>query len=139
MFMLVLLIPATVIAAVGYIVLYFAGRSDGGMKSLGRVLGGWAMVLGAAIALAGVTAPLFGGRPFGLGPTREQRVERFMEMRRQMMQNGMMRDGMMRDGMMRDGMMRDGMMRDGMMQDGMMRPPTPPAPPAGVQPPAPAN
>ena len=83
---LLLLFPATGLAAIGYLVLYFAGRSEGGMKAFGKLLGGWMLLLAGVVALAGITGPVFGGRPFGLGPTNEERLQRRMEMRQKMMQ-----------------------------------------------------
>ena len=99
-----ILFPATAIAVAGYVVLYFAGRSDGGMKTFGRLLGGWTLLMAALLVVGVATKPLFGGRAFGVGPTQEERMKHRMEMRQKMM-GGMMREGGMRPGMMRDGAM----------------------------------
>ena len=88
---LMMLFPATAIAVAGYVVLYFAGRSEGRMRTFGRWLGGWTLFLAALVVIGGLTAPLFGGRPFGLGPTMEERMARREAMRQRMMDGGAMR------------------------------------------------
>ena len=89
--MLFILFPATAIAIAGYIVLYFANLSTGRMKSFGRLLGGWTLLIAALLVLGAATAPMFNGRPFGLGPTSEERMMRFQSMRQKMMGNTMTR------------------------------------------------
>lgn len=68
---LFLIFPATALAVARYVVLYFAQHSPGMMKPAGKWMGGWTMLLGAVVLLAGLTAPVFGGRPFGMGMTDE--------------------------------------------------------------------
>lgn len=65
---LVLLLPATGVAIAAYVTLYFAGRSEGGMRTFGRVLGGWALLIALVLAVAALSSPFFGGRPFGIAP-----------------------------------------------------------------------
>jgi hypothetical protein len=84
---LFLLFPATAIAVAGYVVLHFANHSHGRMKTFGQWLGGWTLFLSGVVVLAGLTAPLFGGQPFGIGPSAEEREAR----RARMMERGMMR------------------------------------------------
>lgn len=52
MFFLITLIPASMIAAVGYIVLVASKRSEGTLQTVGKVLGIWLFVL-ALLPLAG--------------------------------------------------------------------------------------
>lgn len=86
---LFLIFPATALAVAGYVVLYFANHSQGMMKAAGKWLGGWTMLLGAVVLLAGLTAPIFGGRPLGMGMSDQDRIERRAMMRERMMERGM--------------------------------------------------
>ena len=70
MMILIALTRVTALLVAAFFVLYFALKSEGRLKTFGRILGGWMLVLAAVMALAVVTAPLFGGRPFGMGPVR---------------------------------------------------------------------
>ena len=88
---LLLLFPATAIAVAGYLVLYFAQKSEGHMRSFGKFLGGWAMVLSAVVVAAAISGVFLDGRPFGIGMTRAER----MEMRGNMMGPGRMGPGRM--------------------------------------------
>ena len=56
----------TLLAVVAFFVLYAAQKAQGLVKLLGNVVGAWLLLL-VVLAVAGaVTAPMFGGRPFGL-------------------------------------------------------------------------
>jgi hypothetical protein len=108
---LLLLFPATAIAVAGYLVLYFANKSEGGMRSFGKALGGWAMFLSAVVVAAAISGVFMDGRPFGIGKSRAERME-----------------------------MRGGVMGPGGMRGRMGPPPgmaAPPAPPGEASPPAP--
>ena len=70
-----LLFPATAIAVAGYVVLYFAHKSEGRMRSFGKFLGGWAMLLSAVVVLAAISGVFMDGPPFGLGRTNAERSE----------------------------------------------------------------
>src|SRR5579871_855735 len=65
---LLLLLPATGLTIAAYIALYIAGKSEGGMRSFGKILGVWTLLIAAIIAVGGLTSPFFGGRPFGIAP-----------------------------------------------------------------------
>ena len=39
------LIPATILAAIGYVVLYCSGRAEGGIRGFGRVLAIWIFIV----------------------------------------------------------------------------------------------
>ena len=56
MILLLALIPATGLTMVGYVVLYVAGRNEGGLRSFGRYLAFWAFTLAALVILGGVFA-----------------------------------------------------------------------------------
>ena len=47
------LFPATVLTIFGYIVLYCATKSEGGVRAFGRILAVWVFVLAAVPPLAG--------------------------------------------------------------------------------------
>jgi hypothetical protein len=56
----------TILLIVAFFILFAASRADGFVKLLGTVLGAW-LVLVAVVMIAGcVTAPMFGGKPFGM-------------------------------------------------------------------------
>ena len=110
---LLLLFPATAIAVAGYVVLYFAHKSEGNMRSFGKALGGWAMFLSAVVVAGAISGVFMDGRPFGLGKTRAERMEMRQHMRERMMGSGGM-----------------GAARMGQMPD-MAAPPAGGAPPAG--------
>ena len=88
---LLLLFPATAIAVAGYLVLYFAHKSEGNMRSFGKFLGGWAMFLSAVVVLAAISGVFLDGRPFGLGRTSAERMEMRQQMRGSVMGPGRMR------------------------------------------------
>ena len=56
MIFFVALIPATMLTIAGYVVLYVASRSEGGLKSFGRYLGFWAFTLAALVVLGSFLA-----------------------------------------------------------------------------------
>ena len=60
------ILHVTVLAIVGYLLLYTAGKAQGITALIGRLLGLWVFAL-AILSLAAVaTAPMFGGKPFGM-------------------------------------------------------------------------
>jgi hypothetical protein len=58
------LLPATLLAVLGYIVLYCSIRADGGLKTFGRVLAIWVFVLAALPVVTGAYLTAAGIRPF---------------------------------------------------------------------------
>jgi hypothetical protein len=61
-----IVLHATVILVVAFFVLFAAGKSEGLLKLFGTVLGLWIFVV-AILAIAGpLSAPMFGGKPFGM-------------------------------------------------------------------------
>jgi heme/copper-type cytochrome/quinol oxidase subunit 1 len=52
MICLLALVPATMLAVAGYAVFYLAHRSEGNLKTFGRLLGFWAFTLAALLVLA---------------------------------------------------------------------------------------
>ena len=54
------LIPATVLAIVGYFVLYASTRAEGAIRRFGQYLGGWILFLAGASVLYGLLASTFG-------------------------------------------------------------------------------
>ncbi len=119
---LLLLFPATAIAVAGYLVLYFAHKSEGRMRTFGKFLGGWAMFLSAVVVAAAISGVFLDGRPFGIGMTRAERMEMRQQMRGNMMGPGRMGPGRM-------GPERMGPERMG-PPPGMAAPPGAPPPPA---------
>ena len=65
MIFFVALIPATMLTVAGYVVLYVASRSEGGLKSFGRYLGFWAFTLAALVVLGSFLAAARGGGMHG--------------------------------------------------------------------------
>lgn len=63
MFFFFSLIPATVIAVIGYFVLYASARSDGRIRTVGRVLAVWIFVLATFPPVAGAYATMTGECP----------------------------------------------------------------------------
>jgi hypothetical protein len=57
---------ATAALIVAFFVLFAAGKSEGLVKLLGTVLGLWILVLTIVGVVGIVTAPMFGGKPFGM-------------------------------------------------------------------------
>jgi hypothetical protein len=56
----------TVLAIVGYLLLFSASKAEGVVALIGRVLGIWVFLLAILSVVAFVTAPMFGGKPFGI-------------------------------------------------------------------------
>jgi hypothetical protein len=65
MIFFVALIPATMLTVAGYVVLYVAQRSEGGLKSFGRYLSFWAFTLAALVVLGSLLVAAHGGRMHG--------------------------------------------------------------------------
>ena len=57
---------ATFLLVVAFFVLHFALKSEGRLKLFGQVLSGWLLLIAAIFVVGLVTAPFFGGRPFGM-------------------------------------------------------------------------
>ena len=69
MIFLLALIPATALTVAGYIVLYVAGRSEGGLQRFGKYLSFWAFTLAALVVVGGLLAAAHGPRcagPYGM-------------------------------------------------------------------------
>jgi hypothetical protein len=64
--LLISIVFATLLGAVGFLVIAVSMKAEGGLKSLGIYIGGWTMGLAVLLILGAATAPLFGGLPFGL-------------------------------------------------------------------------
>ncbi len=60
------LLHVTLLAVVAFFVLFAAQKAQGLVKLLGNGVGVWLLALAALALLAAVTAPMFGGRPFGM-------------------------------------------------------------------------
>ena len=52
----VALLPATGLVVAGYVVLFVAGRSEGGFRTFGRYLGFWAFTLAGLVVLGAIFA-----------------------------------------------------------------------------------
>ena len=61
------LLQATVLAVIGFFVLFAASRSQGLLKHFGNVLGCWILAITLVALLAFAAAPLFGVRPYSVG------------------------------------------------------------------------
>jgi hypothetical protein len=70
---LVLIFPITGLLVAGYVTHYCASGSQGGMRTFGKILSGWVFLLAAILVVGLVTAPVFGGRPFGIAPMHHYR------------------------------------------------------------------
>lgn len=57
---------ATVLAIIGYALLFSATRTAGVVALIGRILGIWLFVLAILSVVAIAIAPMFGGKPFGM-------------------------------------------------------------------------
>jgi hypothetical protein len=66
----VLIFPITGLLVAGYVTHYCASGSQGGMRTFGKILSGWVFLLAAILIVGLVSAPMFGGRPFGITPHR---------------------------------------------------------------------
>jgi hypothetical protein len=74
MFVVHALMSLTLIAVLAFFVLFAAQKADGLIRTLGRVLGVWLLILAVLAAAAAVTAPMMGGRPFGMAMPRHMRA-----------------------------------------------------------------
>ena len=54
------LVPATFGAIAGYFVLFSSAKAEGGIKTLGQILGIWALAISGFIILAGVYVSMTG-------------------------------------------------------------------------------
>lgn len=68
----------TLFLVLAFFVLFAAQKAEGLVKLLGNVVGVWLLILALLVIAACVTAPMFGGRPFGMpmGGHMEVRVTR---------------------------------------------------------------
>ena len=57
---LISFMPATFWAIVGYLVLFSSTKAEGGVKTLGQILGIWALVISGFILLAGAYVSMTG-------------------------------------------------------------------------------
>jgi hypothetical protein len=57
---------ATVLLILAYFILVAAQRSVGFVSGLGTLLAIWLFVIAGVVVAGAVTAPMFGGKPFGL-------------------------------------------------------------------------
>lgn len=78
MIFLISLLPATILAVIGYFVLFASARAEGGLNRFGRYLGGWLILLAGLSALSGLLASTFGieGRIAGALGDMGQHMER---------------------------------------------------------------
>lgn len=60
------LIPATILVVIGYFVLANSANAEGAVRSFGKYLAVWVFILAAIVFVGAATAPMFGGRPFGM-------------------------------------------------------------------------
>jgi len=56
----------TILAVIGYALLFSATRTAGITALIGRLLGIWLFILAALGIVGAATAPMFGGKPFGM-------------------------------------------------------------------------
>jgi hypothetical protein len=56
----------TVLAIIGYLLLWTASKAQGVVAFIGWLLGLWVFVLAILSVVAVVAAPIFGGKPFGM-------------------------------------------------------------------------
>ena len=61
------LVHVLALAVVAFFVLFAAQRAKGLVKSVGNVLGVVMLVVSLLAIVGAATAPMFGGKPFGLG------------------------------------------------------------------------
>ncbi len=76
MFLVGLILHVTLLLTISFFVLFAAQRATGLVKLLGNIVGIWLLVLAVLIVVGCVTAPLFGGRVFGMTP-----MDRHVEVR----------------------------------------------------------
>jgi hypothetical protein len=56
----------TLFAVLAFFVLFAAQKAQGLVKLLGNIVGVWLLLLAVLVMLASASAPMFGGRPFGM-------------------------------------------------------------------------
>lgn len=56
----------TALAVLGFFVLFAASKAQGLIKWIGNILGVWLFLLVVVVVVGCATAPMFGGKPFGL-------------------------------------------------------------------------
>ena len=56
----------TLFLTLAFFVLFAAQKAQGLVKLLGTIVGVWLLILAVLVIVACVTAPMFGGHPFGL-------------------------------------------------------------------------
>ncbi|MGD0144468.1 MAG: hypothetical protein ABSC92_15050 [Rhizomicrobium sp.] len=57
---------ATIALIIAFFILFAASKAEGLVKALGTVLGLWVLALTILMVVGAVTAPMFGGKPFGM-------------------------------------------------------------------------
>jgi hypothetical protein len=62
------IVLAVAFAAGAYVVFVSAQKAEGPLKPIGVILAALLAAIGALVLIAHLTAPMFGGRPFGMGP-----------------------------------------------------------------------
>ena len=66
-----IVLHVTVLAIVGYLLLWTASKAQGVVAFIGWLLGLWVFVLAILSVVAVMSAPMFGGRPFGMEMMRD--------------------------------------------------------------------
>jgi hypothetical protein len=61
-----MILHATIALIIAFFVLFAASKAEGLVKLLGTVLGLWVLVVTIVMIAGAVTAPMFGGKPFGI-------------------------------------------------------------------------
>lgn len=61
-----IVLHVTVLAIIGYLLLWTASKAQGLVAAIGWLLGLWVFVLAILSVVAVTTAPMFGGKPFGM-------------------------------------------------------------------------
>jgi hypothetical protein len=82
--LIAILIALTLLVVVGFFVQVASSKADGRIKAFGKYLSIWIFVLAGLVLVGIATAPMFGGRPFGV------------DLMRNAGPHGMMMDRMMR-------------------------------------------
>lgn len=75
MFLVGIILHLTLILVLSFFVLFAAQKATGLVKLLGNIVGVWLLVLAVLIVVGHATAPMFGGRLFGMGPMMDRHVE----------------------------------------------------------------
>lgn len=60
------LLLATMLVVAGYIVLCYSTQAQGQLQTFGKYLSYWVFLLAAVVIIGSLSAPYFGGRPFGM-------------------------------------------------------------------------